>query len=110
MLGVYRCQSQRLGALCTGRILRTVSILCIYVIVIVHLVCDMAQTQHEGEMTLYVFVFICASVYTYTKYLAHCQSSRLMIQIPLQPVIICNLCVSMYVQYVHCVICAGQKQ
>ena len=50
--------------------------------------------------------------YTFTKYLAHCQSSILMIQIPLQPVIICNLCVSMYVQYiyVHCVMCVGQKQ
>ena len=69
MLGIYRCQSQRLGALCTGRILRTVSILCIYVIVIVHLVCDMAQTQHEGEMTLYIYmcVWMCLYVQAYIR-------------------------------------------
>ena len=40
--------------ICTDRILYKYSILCIYVIVIARLVCDMAQTQHEGKMTLYV--------------------------------------------------------
>ena len=58
----------------------------LYVIVIVRLVCDMAQTQHEARgcndfVHIYVDVdvFMCANIYiyTYTKYLAHCQSSIL---------------------------------
>ena len=49
-----------------------------------------------------VDMFLCAYVYMYTKYLAHCQSSIPSTRFLLQLIIICNLCVSMYVQYVHC--------